>query len=289
MKKEYAGKAKGRLNVILNLLRQYFPSIGEEAFLLKERRNYKKLFGKKQKDFWKKCFSPDEPIVLSGPFQGMRYLKGTVMGPPLPRWLGTYEQELHPVLSEVIHNRTYEKIVIVGSAEGYYSCGLARYFPEVPIYSFETTWLCRLQQKSLLRKNRITNVQVLGHLKTKNFRKLLAGSRALCFLDIEGTETEFCNEQSLLALKYVDLIIEVHSFKEFSAAQVEQKILNSLSTTHQVRVLNSEERNLSKIANLLPKSVTRAELVDAVLEHRGFPQKWIWAKAKNASRKEKNF
>lgn len=36
MKKEYAGKAKGRLNVILNLLRQYFPKIGEEAFLLKE-------------------------------------------------------------------------------------------------------------------------------------------------------------------------------------------------------------------------------------------------------------
>lgn len=270
----------GRQEAVIRFIRKKMPILGEELFLIRERLRYKKKFGHQQKKFWINCFAPGDPFVLSGPFQGMKYLRGTVMGPPLPRWLGTYEQELHVVLSEEVFPSNYEKIVIVGSAEGYYSCGLARHFPAIPIYSFETTWLCRMQQKKLLSKNKITNVKVRGHLDILQFRKMHEGCRALCLLDIEGYELEFCNAESSKSLLQVDLLIEIHAFGRHTAVEVQEQIKKALANSHQIKILEPEKRDLLRIQANLPRPIDLSELSEAVREYRGFPQKWIWAKAR---------
>ena len=64
--------------------------------------------------------------VLTGPFVGMRYPASFV--PRLlfhgPYQVGSFEHELHPAIGEIADSRP-ATVVNVGSAEGYYSVGMA--------------------------------------------------------------------------------------------------------------------------------------------------------------------
>ena len=52
-------------------------------------------------------------IVVNGPFKGQLNKFASI-----PRLLGTWEKELHPVVNEII-NQNYDCIINVGSHEGY--------------------------------------------------------------------------------------------------------------------------------------------------------------------------
>jgi methylase of polypeptide subunit release factors len=54
----------------------------------------------------------------------------------VPKLLGSYEAELHPVLDQVIRNN-YETIIDVGCAEGYYAVGLALSLPTTHVHAFD--------------------------------------------------------------------------------------------------------------------------------------------------------
>src|SRR5215207_138666 len=63
--------------------------------------------------------------VRRGPFAGMRYPREAVAATTVvPKLLGSFELELHPVLDEVL-DRGCSTILNIGSAEGYYAVGLA--------------------------------------------------------------------------------------------------------------------------------------------------------------------
>jgi len=268
--------------ILIEGLRSFWPWAGEEAFHLQERIRYRRQFGADQAKFWQDHFAPRNPRVLSGPFEGMGYLKGTVMGPPLPRWLGTYEAELHETFRAKIFCKTYELIVIVGSAEGYYACGLGRLFPNARILSFETTFVSRWQQKSLLKMNQVTNVEVHGRLSTQEFFDLVKNKKCLCLLDIEGLEVEFCGAASLPALAQADLLIEIHRHGEQTSKDVLRQITANLEASHRTEVLNQRPRNLREIRERAGLHWSLEELQEAADEHRGFDQQWLWAEAKKS-------
>lgn len=271
----------GKKDKLIHFITEVWPRLGEEIFYLRERLRYRSFFKAKEIKFWQDHFAPEAPTVLSGPFRGMCYLNETVVGPLITRWLGTYEQELHAVLISEVFPKTYQKILIIGSAEGYYSCGLGLRFPQIAIYSFETTWISRFQQKRLLSKNKVRNVRVCGRLDLNHFQELVSGGRTLCLLDIEGFEYEFCSTRTATALKHADLIIEIHAYKNLSAEIVQQSIEKAIHASHQIKILEPEDRDFSRFQKELPPSIDQAEFSEAVNEHRGFPQKWIWAKAKH--------
>jgi hypothetical protein len=52
-------------------------------------------------------------------------LNETVWGPIEPKWLGTYELELHSIIKGILRAE-YNTIIDIGSAEGYYSVGLGK-------------------------------------------------------------------------------------------------------------------------------------------------------------------
>src|SRR3982751_3241860 len=63
--------------------------------------------------------------VLHGPFAGLRYPADAVQSRhSVPMLLGSYERELHAIVDSVLLD-SYNRVVDVGCAEGYYAVGLA--------------------------------------------------------------------------------------------------------------------------------------------------------------------
>src|SRR5579872_3092875 len=59
--------------------------------------------------------------VLHGPFRGMRYPRASLASRDgIPILFATYELELHPIIEEVVA-QSYQRIIDIGSAEGYYA------------------------------------------------------------------------------------------------------------------------------------------------------------------------
>src|SRR4051812_14244715 len=65
------------------------------------------------------------PVVLSGPFAGMAYVRQAAGSCLAPKLIGCYEAELHGVVARILRTG-YTQIVDIGCAEGYYAVGLAR-------------------------------------------------------------------------------------------------------------------------------------------------------------------
>jgi hypothetical protein len=265
---------------LIEFLRKAWPAFGEEVFHLRERFRYARKFGNLQRKFWRDHFAPEKPTVLSGPFEGMRYLQGNVMGPPLPRWLGTYEAELHEVIRKSISKKTYDIILVVGSAEGFYACGLARLFPTTPILSFESTLVSRWQQRKLLKINHIRQVEIRGKLEIQEFLRLVKNKKSLCLLDIEGAELEFCGAAALPCLGRADLLVEIHASGRRSPGEVLKEIESRLNPSHRTQILNPVQRKIAEIQAQARSRWTTEALEQAAEEHRGFAQQWLWAEAR---------
>lgn len=270
---------KNKQLFVINLLRRLWPSFGEEVFYLRERLRHQRQFGQIQKNFWLDHYAPLKPVVLSGPFAGMKYLRDNVLGAALPRWLGTYESELHEVICSRISKKKYDMILVVGSAEGYYSCGFARLFPGTPVLSFETTAFSRWQQRRLVKLNKLRNVQIRGLLKAAEFVRLVKNKKVLCLLDIEGSEYEFCSGSNASCLGSVDLLVEIHAAGAHPAQEVLKQIKTALEPSHQIQVYDPVPRNMAEFQAKLGSTWSLEALRQAAEEHRGV-QQWLWAEGR---------
>src|SRR6478672_5253661 len=117
------------------------------------RRGVRASFGANQR-FFRQRFYPDQtsPVVLTGPFKGMRYIDETVWGSITPKWVGTYELELADIIETIVRHG-YTRVLNIGCAEGYYAIGLALRDPSVNVFAFDTDPLSRMQARRLARLN----------------------------------------------------------------------------------------------------------------------------------------
>src|SRR6516164_6432959 len=110
-------------NALKQDVQRYFPNALLIWSAARRRRYFRKLLSARQRYHKQVFFGNCDPHVLSGPFAGLRYLDEPIWGPIEPKWLGTYEQELLPVIQQIIQT-PYSTIIDIGSAEGYYAVGL---------------------------------------------------------------------------------------------------------------------------------------------------------------------
>lgn len=107
--------------------------------------------------------------VLSGPFKGMKY--GSVISQcslHYPKLLGTYESELHPWIQQV-SDCSYEVVVDVGAAEGYYAVGFARLMPAAKVIAYELDPGARKQLSKLASLNDLSRqVEIRGGVIPEN-------------------------------------------------------------------------------------------------------------------------
>ena len=180
--------------------------------------------------------------VLDGPFRGLRYPKRSLLNRDgIPLLFGTYELELHPVIEEVASNQ-YDCIVDVGSAEGYYSVGLALR-TKTTVHAFD----CEPRERHYLRQmaqlNGVTDlVRIDSWCEPKVLFRLVNGRRCLVISDCEGFEFDLFNDECAAALKGSDLIIELH--EKDSAVNARNELLNRFRLSHSMHIITFSASNL---------------------------------------------
>lgn len=212
--------------------------------------------------------------VLHGPFRGLRYTPEALLSRQgLPRLLGTYELELHPVFESMNANR-YERIIDIGCAEGYYAVGLARN-TKATVYAFDAD----RQEKALCRgmaaANGVETRVVSGSWCTPSVLMQIATDRTLVISDCEGFEVDLFTAEVAKRLARADLIIELH--EKAGGSDVEKLILQRFRDSHAPELFTFSPTNVLDIPELKifpPGEIERSR------ENRPLGQRWVHLRSK---------
>ena len=192
-----------------------------------------------------------EGIVQSGPFAGMRFDTSVADGCLLPKMLGCYEMELHPVIADAVA-REPDIVVNIGSAEGYYAVGLARLLPAARIFAYDTDAVARDRCGEVARANAVdSRVIVRDGIEPEDFAEF-AGARVFVVCDIDGGEYALFDPARAPALAGFDLLIEMHPLGNPSPAEFAARFQHS----HDARVIQPTARDPSTfqlLAGLSPE------------------------------------
>ncbi len=177
-------------------------------------------------------------VVLNGKFKGMKYPKKFNARTYYPKLLGSYESELNVVI-EKLFKRSYDLIIDIGCADGYYAVGFALKFPNSLILAYDTDSeileLCR--EMSVLNKTQ--ERIVLGGLFTKeNLMSLDKDKSGLIFCDCEGYERYLFDIDVANHLRNYDFIIETHDFIQIDISTF---LTKSFIDTHKVELIKSND------------------------------------------------
>lgn len=176
-------------------------------------------------------FFIESNAVLNGPFQGLLYPVKEAVGSTLyPKLLGCYELELWPII-EWISQKSYDKIIDVGCAEGYYANGLAAKFTTIPVFAYDIDLKAQKLCKTIATENGLTNLTVFGELNHDELSTQCLDTKTLIVSDCEGYEADLICNTSIEALRYSTLLIETHDFYDI---QTSKRIKSHLSDSHEI-------------------------------------------------------
>jgi hypothetical protein len=219
-------------------------------------------------------------MVLSGPFEGMRY--GAVISQcslHYPKLLGSYESELHPWVQQV-RECAYEVVVDVGAAEGYYAVGFARLMPAAKVIAYELDPGARQQLSKLASLNGLSRqVEIRGGCHPGELLNLKE-KRGLMVMDCEGYEEILLTEEVITKLAAWDFLIETH---DGYSRGVTQRLIKRFSATHDV-MIQETVHDLDK-ADRFPQerlAGLRREDQDLLMaeEREGANLRWLFCKAR---------
>lgn len=153
--------------------------------------------------------------VQGGPFKGMVFLEAAREGCTAPKLLGSYESELHPHIKGAIR-RGYQRVVNIGSAEGYYAVGMALGLPDAEVRAYDIDEKARAACRRLAEMNGVSaRVKTGGEFRGEDFDVLAEEpGRSLVLCDIEGAERELLDPARFPGLRRLDLIVELHEVAE---------------------------------------------------------------------------
>jgi len=220
--------------------------------------------------------------VLAGPFAGMRYANPASVGSSLwPKFAGTYEAELHPILSTIL-KRSYKRLIDVGYAEGFYLVGLGRLLGKATLVGFDidtkAPTLCAANAAlNSIDKHRLC---LFGGWEELRFRDELTDD-SLVILDCEGVENNVVSALDQTQLRSADWLIETH---DHLVPSTSARLSQRFSETHDVTIVDTqpEEQKLAIVPDQLRTSCDENLLKFIVSERRKAPQTWIFAQRKNA-------
>lgn len=195
-----------------------------------------------------------------------------------PKLLGTYENELHPILMEITKSH-YSSFVDVGCAEGYYAVGFALCHPTADIFAFDVDQDALDSCKKMAELNQV-NIHLGEFCDRETLLSLGLGSRSLILIDCEGYEIELLDSALAHKLSSHDFLIEAHDFIEPGATG---KLLKVFEETHTCEVVSSRSERQKTIeygeANLRPLLFHERQAL--IAEHRPETMHWIFARAVN--------
>lgn len=212
--------------------------------------------------------------VQSGPFAGMEYIAQATGSALVPKLVGSYEQELHDIVREILRT-PYTTIVDVGCAEGYYAVGLARALREAKVIAFDTDSRAQRLCRMTAERNGVSNrVQVAGRCDAATLQPLLT-NRALVISDCEGYERDLLDLERAPGLRHTNILVELH---DAVSPGLTPALLARFANTHDAQLIDSAARNGCDYACLDFLPVERRQL--AVSEFRPLRQQWAFFRAR---------
>lgn len=257
------------------VLQAFVPEFLDWVQAYRFRKRCAQIFGQFQEEVATRLYREGDIYVLSGPFAGMKYFNEVVWGPITPKWIGSYEEELHPILSDEIFNTSYDTVVDVGAAEGYYAVGLALAMPQADIFSFDIDPFARRLQHSLAVINDVSNLTI-GKRCTHEVLEPLLGGRSLVISDIEGFEHDLLDPNRAPNLSSSDILVEIHKFGNLSSGEVRDHLRKRFAPTHRTQLISARPRSASRYEHVCGRLVDRVVIDAALDEHRHRHQQWLW-------------
>jgi hypothetical protein len=219
-------------------------------------------------------------VVSAGPFKGMILLDETSWGDgdKLPKMVGSYEAELHTIISNVIAT-AYAAIVNIGCAEGYYAVGLSRAMPWAHVYAFD----CNTNAKRVCKKSALANrvsdrITIEKSCTVSGLRRALERQKRTFLLsDCEGAEFDLLLSPELaVLLPTTDMLIECH---DFLRPGVTEGLTRQFEKTHVI--VRIEEAGRMPDQFPLLKELSGVERVLATCEFRPVLMHWLYFRSRN--------
>lgn len=214
-------------------------------------------------------------VIKAGPFTGMRYIRIPPYRALPGKIVGFYERELHEAVNETLQ-KSYDTMINVGSAEGYYSIGYARAFPNTTTYAFDIDPRQQAFCQQLAQLNNVEKrVEIRGECRIEDLQQLVT-QKTLIFMDCEGCEFNLLKPDQVPNLKFADIIVELHDFDDGSR---NQHIKSTFSPTHDVVEIKFSPRHVSEYPEVqFLTSEKDREL--AVMDRDVESQSWFYLRSK---------
>jgi hypothetical protein len=209
--------------------------------------------------------------VRSGPFHGMAYVQEARSSALLPKLLGTYEDEIHESLAELL-KAAPDVVVDIGAAEGYYAVGLARRLPGAIVHAFDLEERSRSLCAEMAALNLVADRVMIRAKFTPELLPELPPGRKLVICDVDGYEMELFAPGLAPYWKDADLIVELHDFLGKPCAAT---VRGCLEATHQIEIIASRDKEAPSLPELAAWPADDQRL--AVCEIRP-PQHWLIAR-----------
>ncbi len=285
-------RSRGRCYVITGMKRlvrasaeAIAPTFSAHFRAARHRSYFRSTFSELQRTVATLLFQDEAKIAIqTGPFQGLLYLDEIVWGSITPKWLGSYEAELHSVIDGIIRRR-YATVVNVGCAEGCYAVGFASVLPRANVVAFDIDFISRAQLSRLAELNGvISRIQIrtsCSHAALDD----LSTPETLVICDIEGLEAELLNPEKAARLRHADVLVEVHETCDNSHA-VEELLRKRFATSHEIQRIEATDRSdwIAAHATQLPSAIPIDQLRQATDEHRITGRLWLWMEKKGHNR-----
>lgn len=210
--------------------------------------------------------NPD--AVLEGPFKGMKYVDEAFGSAYLPKVIGSYEHELHPLIDEYLRT-DFDRFVDFGAAEGYYAIGFALKMPNLKVVTFDISKRARWLQSDLAKRNGVRDrLDIRAEGDPASLNAALEGARKpLVVCDCEGYEDALLRPDLAPNLARSTLLVEMH---DHDCPGVTERVKSRFAATHTLREIATVDKPPLELLQRVA-----SEHHDAFTEGRKFPQVWL--------------
>ena len=210
------------------------------------------------------------PTVQSGPFKGMSLVPEAPSSVLSPKILGTYELE---ILAAIQTRERYDRLVNIGSGEGYFAVGCLLADTDLTTIAFDTLAKARDLTSKLAVLNKTSDrLEVRAACDSATLMGL-ARPGSLFLIDIEGGERELFQSVPAESLAAADFLIETHWVNSQSTCEF---LIDYFSRTHEVEIIPQQARDPSMFPELM--ELDQIDRILALWEARG-SDPWLNAKS----------
>jgi hypothetical protein len=210
----------------------------------------------------------DDWTVRHGPFAGMKYA-------PIPsnsllsaKVIGSYESPIHRWIIDAIE-QSYETILDIGCAEGYYAVGFALMSKTSKVYAYDIDRRARGNAAALANLNGMADKVHIRDLRTTDELSLMMSAHTLIFCDIEGDELDLLRSDLTPGLSQADLIVEAHD--EYRPG-VTETLVQRFLLSHRVEIIYQSAKSPAEFPIL--RTIPTTE--HALLLEEGRPRGQCW-------------